>query len=138
MAAIKLYFGLIFLGVTAFVSSFFCNQGQVDSASVMSESVYSVEQSREIAEAFVSESATFTFDNIDGTLELTDIDELGCLCCWKFVFEYQSNYAGYGDRTGMVVAQVVTPHKAEITVVEGKITRAVLDGWWDMIAQDKI
>lgn len=138
MAAIKLYFGLIFLGITAFMSSFICNQTPVDSASAASEPVFTVEQSRDIAEAFIKKSATFSFDGIDGTLELKDTEALRCPSCWTVVFDFQSAYAGYGNRNGMVVAEVVTPHKAEITVVRGEVTRATLDGWWDMIAQEKL
>jgi hypothetical protein len=138
MAAIKLYFGLIFLGVTAFISSFFCNQTPVDSASAVAEPVFTITQSRDIAEAFIKKSATFSFDGIDGTLELKDTEALRRPSCWTFTFEFQSAHAGYGNRSGLVVADVVTPHKAEITVVRGEVTRATLDGWWDMMAQDKL
>lgn len=138
LVAIKLYFGLIFLGITAFISSFICNQTPVDSASVVTEPVFTLEQSREIAEAFIIKSGTFSFDGIDGTLELKDTDTLRCPSCWKFVYEFQSDHAGYGNRGGMVVAEVLTPHKAEITVVRGEVTRAILDGWWDMITQEKL
>lgn len=138
MAAIKLYFGLIFLGITAFISSFFCNQTPVDSASVAADSGFTVEQSRDIAEAFIRKSATFSFDGIDGTLELKDTNKLWSPSCWTFAFEFQSAHAGYGNRSGMIVAEVVTPHKAEITVVRGEVTRATLDGWWNMITQEKL
>jgi hypothetical protein len=138
MAAIKLYFGLIFLGITAFLSSFICNQTPVDSASVATEPVFTLEQSTEIAEAFIKKGGTYFFDGIDGTLKLKDTDTLRCPSCWKFVYEFQSAHAGYGNRGGMVVAEVVTPHKAEITVVRGEVTRATLDGWWDMITQEQL
>jgi hypothetical protein len=138
MAAIKLYFGLIFLGITAFVSSFICNQTPVDSASVAAEPIYTVEQSGYDAEAFIRKSATFAFDAIEGTLELVDTKALPCPACWTYVFEFESAHAGYGNRSGMVVAEVVTPHKAEITVVRGEVERAILDGWWDMIAQETL
>ena len=138
MAAIKLYFGLIFLGITAFVSSFICNQTPVDSASITEEPVFTVEQSQNIAEEFITESATFSFDGLDNTMELTGTDTLRSPYCWVFEFEFQCAHAGYGNRNGMVVAEVVTPHKAEITVIRGEITRATLDGWWDMIAQEKL
>jgi hypothetical protein len=138
MVAIKLYFGLIFLGVTAFISSFFCNQSTVDSASAPPEQGYTVEQSREIAEIFIKESPTYAFDGIDGTLELKNTKTLHCTSCWKFEYEFQSENAGYGNRTGKAVTEAITPHKAVITVVRGEVTRAVLDGWWDVIVQEKI
>lgn len=33
--------------------------------------------------------------------------------------------AVYGDRTGQMLAQVITSHMIEITVVKGKVIRAV-------------
>ena len=138
MVAIKLYFGLIFLGVTAFISSFVCNQATVDSASTPPEQVYTVESSGDIAEEFIKESPTYTFDGIDGTLELKNTEALRCESCWKFEFEFRSENAGYGNRVGKAVTEAITPHTANITVVRGEVTRAVLDGWWDMIAQEKI
>jgi len=54
---------------------------------------------------------------------------------WIFFFEFDSRHAGYGDRTGQVLAQVITPHKAAITVEQGEIKLALMDKKWDMINQ---
>ena len=138
MAAIKFYFGLIFLGVTAFLSSFVCNQPAMDSVAASTDPVISIEESRDIAREYLKKSPTYAFDGIEGTLELIETESLRCQSCWTFIFQFQSSHAGYGNRMGKAVIEVVTPHKAEITVVRGDVTQAELDGWWDMIEQEKM
>ena len=98
----------------------------------------SEEESREIAEEFVEDSPTFVFDGIEGSLVLTDTLALQCPYCWQFVFEFDSSHAGYGDRTGLTLAEVITPHQAVVTVEQGEVTDAVLDGEWDMLSQETL
>ncbi|MBM3132856.1 MAG: hypothetical protein FJZ95_07495 [Chloroflexi bacterium] len=93
------------------------------------------EQSRKIAEDFVKNEATFVFDGMEETLKLTDTVVLRCPSCWEFVFEFDSRHAGYGDRTDQMLAQVITHHRAVVTVIGGKVTRAIMDEKWDMIEQ---
>ena len=100
----------------------------------------------ELARDFVKNSPTYVFDGIDETLQLTNTaayseqtvsegttgDTIhGCV----FTFTFDSSSAGYGDRSGQMVAQVITPHEAVITVEQGKIISAVLDNEWDMVNQ---
>ncbi|MFW6056028.1 MAG: hypothetical protein ACOC9B_01780 [Chloroflexota bacterium] len=112
------------------------------------ELVVTEEEARQIAEEFVRNSPTFVFDGIENTLELVDtagmatgtvspeIDEVSPVEGWAFTFSFESRHAGYGDRTGQMLAQVITPHLAVITVQEGEVTSAVMDGRWDMIQQE--
>ena len=95
----------------------------------------SEEGSREIAEEFLRNSPTFVFDGIEDTLKLTDTLRPRCPYCWVFVFEFDSRNAGYGDRTGQALAQMITPHKASIAVEQFEIKSAVMDEKWDMINQ---
>jgi hypothetical protein len=109
------------------------------------------DKSRQIAEEFIKESPTFAFDGIEESLMLTNTaafssktispgndhtsyQKLG----WVFTFEFDSRHAGYGDRTGQILAQVITRHVAEITVEELEITSAVIDNRWNMIHQAEI
>ena len=111
--------------------------------------IFTEEDSRQIAEEFVLNSPTFVFDGIENTLVLTNTaaftkavispdapahDTRG----WEFTFEFESRHPGYGDRTGQVLAQVITPHEAVITVEQGEVTSAVMDGEWDMINQEML
>ena len=95
----------------------------------------SEEDSQRIAEEFLKNSPTFVFDGIKDTLILADTLRPRCPYCWIFIFEFDSRHAGYGDRTGKMLAQVITPHQAVIAVEQGEIASAVLDEKWDMISQ---
>lgn len=93
-------------------------------------------ESKEIARAFVENSPTYQFDGFDLSYNQTIV--LRCPYCWMFTFDFKSRHAGYGDRTGQVLAQVITPHTAEVTVINGTMTSAVLDGQWDMLTQTPV
>lgn len=92
-----------------------------------------MDESRDIAREFVLTSPTYKFDG--NGLELVDTVTLECDSCWQFTFTFTSSHGGYGDRTGEIITQVITPHVAAVTVENGKVTRAVLDESWDMISQ---
>jgi len=103
---------------------------------IMPEETTTEQQSKETAESFAETSSTYQFDG--SGLELTSSQALDCENCYEFSFGFTSSAAGYGDRTGMMLAQVITPHKAIITVKEGNVDSAVLDGKWDMVRQEMI
>ncbi|UCB43202.1 MAG: META domain-containing protein [Dehalococcoidales bacterium] len=91
--------------------------------------------SRDIAEEFVKNSPTFTYDGIEETLELTDTLTARCPFCWAFTFEFDSRHAGYGTREGETLAQVITPHEAVIIINKGEVVSAIMDREWDMLRQ---
>jgi hypothetical protein len=93
------------------------------------------EEARQMAENFVKNSPTFTFDGIEDTLQLVETLYPDIENAWQFVFQFESRQAGYGDRTGQMLLQVITPHEAIVTVEHGEVTSAVLDGNWDMKEQ---
>ncbi len=96
---------------------------------------YTEEASRDIAEEFVKNSPTLTFDGIEGSLELVETLYPDIENAWTFVYRFESRHADYGDRTGQVLAQVITPHEVTITVEQGKVKSAIMDEKWDMIDQ---
>ncbi|MBI4257915.1 MAG: hypothetical protein HY619_03075, partial [Thaumarchaeota archaeon] len=51
---------------------------------------------------------------------------------------FDSRQAGYGDREGGFLAQVITPHTAVVRVVSDNVVSAVLDGQWDELKQEFI
>ena len=95
----------------------------------------SQEESQEIARQYVINEPTFVFDGMAETLALVNTTTLKCPYCWEFVYQFDCRQAGYGNRTGLMVAQVITPHTATIVVQEGKVTSAVMDSKWDMMGQ---
>lgn len=96
---------------------------------------YTVEESLEIAKHFVLNCPTYTFDGIEGSLEIGSTTTLRCPSCWQFTLRFESSAAGFGDRAGQMLAQVITPHEAVITVARGNVVGAVMDGEWDMQTQ---
>ncbi len=95
----------------------------------------SQEEAQKIALSFVRNEATFRFDGIDSTLKLVRRGGEEKTSHWEFEFEYQSRQAGYGDRTGMILAQVITDHRAKIIVERGQVVYGILDDKWDMLQQ---
>lgn len=96
------------------------------------------EQSRQIAEDFVKNCPTFVFDGMTNTLKYVDTVVLRTPFGWQFHFQFESLHAGYGDRTGQMVAQAITPHTAEVNVINGKVSGAVLDARWNILEQKMI
>ena len=86
-----------------------------------------------VAEELVRISETFLLDGIEESLKLVSVQAGQQPDSWTFTFEFQSRHAGYGDRTGEMLAQVITPHKVVVTVEKDEITAAVMDGEWDIL-----
>ncbi len=86
-----------------------------------------------IAEELVRISETFLFDGIEESLKLVSVQAGQQPDSWTFTFAFQSRHAGYGDRTGEMLAQVITLHKVVVTVEKDEITAAVMDGEWDIL-----
>ncbi len=78
----------------------------------------------------MNRDATYLYDGMPETLHLTgstastDID--------TYTYEFDSRHAGYGDRKGQMVAEVITHHTAIITVEYGGIKSGIIDAYWDM------
>ncbi|MBI2868766.1 MAG: hypothetical protein HYX96_02950 [Chloroflexi bacterium] len=96
---------------------------------------YTEEESRAVAEDFVKNEATFVFDGMPETLKPVNTAQDGPQT-WTFTYEFSSRHAGYGNRTGQVLAQVITPHQAVVTVERGMVKSAVMDQIWDMLNQE--
>jgi hypothetical protein len=102
---------------------------------------------RELAREFVRNSPTFVFDGIEESLTLKETtvllkehkpgspDTFSKVHGWSFTFKFESRHTGYGDRSGQVLNQVITPHEAVIMVEAGEVTKAIMDGVWDIINQ---
>jgi len=94
---------------------------------------FDFEESRRIAEEAVKNAPTYKFDGFD--LKFVSSEALRCPFCWEFTFSFQSRAAGYGDRSGQMLAQVITPHTIRVTVDNGKITSLVTDQTFDELNQ---
>ncbi len=89
--------------------------------------IFTIEEAREIAENWIeNESPTYLFDGENLSLLREKEEVKGSL--FSFVFEFQSTSAGYGDRTGEFLAQVITDHIMEVVVDNKEVVSAVTDG----------
>ena len=102
-----------------------------------SESSYTQEESMQIAEQFIKTAPTYAYDAMEDGLVLVDTKQLGS-SAWELTYEFDSHIAGYGNRSGMAVAQVITPHTAVVRVENGDVVYAVYDGKWDELNQKTI
>jgi uncharacterized protein len=96
---------------------------------------------QQAVEDLVKNSATYRFDGIDGSLKITTVSssaEVGSTLPakdWEFTVEYQTTHPGHGDRSGQMLAQVVTRHTAVVKLNSdsGEIYLANCDKTWDML-----
>ncbi len=96
------------------------------------------EEARQTAENFVKNSPTFTFDGMPETLTLVETLYPDIEGAYQFVFSFESRHGGYGDRTGQMVLQAITPHEVSVVVENGIVKNALMDGVWDMLEQTTI
>lgn len=85
-----------------------------------------------VAQRYIVTSPTFAFDGLHDTLdtEETSVMESDPVQ-YKIRIAFDSTSSGFGDRTGQMLAQVITHHKMDIIVSEGNVISAVTDGAWD-------
>ncbi len=88
-----------------------------------------------VANGFITSDATYKFDGMKDTLNLDVTGTYPDPNTYEVTGDFISAHGGYGDRTGMVVTEALTPHDAKIVVSNGQIISAVMDGSYDMVAQ---
>ena len=92
----------------------------------------------QIAKNFVINEPTFMFDGMQDTLTLNVTDTLPDAGNYQVTANFTSAHSGYGNRDNMVLLQVLTPHTCVMTISGGKVTSAIMDGKYDMIAQKMV
>jgi hypothetical protein len=88
---------------------------------------------RLVAKYFVENDSTYKYDGLADTLKPTDAVRIGK--GWQFTYEFDCRHAGYGDRNGQMLAEVITHHTAILKIDSGKVTSAIMDNTWNMIDQ---
>ena len=99
------------------------------------EDPYTEGQAVDTALDFVEACPTFLFDGIDDSGEVVSVDTLRMPWTWEVTIRFQCSHAGYGNRTDMVLAQVITTHEISVVVSEGEVIGAIVDGKWDELKQ---
>ncbi|HMK47134.1 MAG TPA: hypothetical protein VK436_10955 [Methanocella sp.] len=95
---------------------------------------YTSDNAISTARQFVTNENTYRYDGMSDSLSVS-LKGNPASSRYEILAEYKSRSAGYGDRSDMMTAQVLTPHQAVITVDQGRVVSAVMDGRWDMVAQ---
>lgn len=91
------------------------------------------DRSKQLAQEAAENSPTYKFDGFD--LKFESSETLPCANCWEFTFSFSSRHSGYSDRTGQILAQVITPHLMRVTVQDEKVGVVVTDRTFDELKQ---
>lgn len=93
----------------------------------------------QIAINFLKNGATYSFDGVEGSIAILDSYTLESYPVQHVVvISFDTSHAGWGNREGTFIAQVITNHVIEITIVEGEVVSAVIDDRWDELNQEQI
>jgi len=95
-------------------------------------------ESVDVALHFLRNTPTYHFDGITESVKIIEATKTGKPATWMVTIDFESRHSGYGDRTGQVLLQVITPHRIEVSVEECKVISATIDDMWDAMNQKKI
>jgi hypothetical protein len=94
--------------------------------------VFTEQAAVKTATRFLSEAPTYSWDGVDGSIRVLDSYKTQTPdAVWAVVIEFTCAHAGYGDRSGQMVATVVTDHVITVIVEDGSVVEAVIDDVWD-------
>lgn len=93
-------------------------------------------EAEEMAIEFLKNGPTFSFDGVPDSIEVIDIIALESYPVQYFItIAFECRQAGYGDREGQLLAQVITAHEIRIALSNGVIGSAIIDNQWDELIQ---
>ena len=128
--AIGMYFALTLTNFNANSNDANNVQGKIG------EKEFEEQRDRAIQEArrFILESPTFVFDGLIDTLQVEFVSVMESFPVqYNIEARYTSAHAGFGNREGQLLAQVLTPHTVKLIISEGKVISAITDKDWDEI-----
>jgi hypothetical protein len=91
-------------------------------------------QVRDIADIWILDAPTYRYDGY-GLQFVNYTRQESNPALHVLTYRFTSSHAGYGNRSGMVTAKVNTGHTIKITMTEGNVESAVIDGKWDETGQ---
>jgi len=102
-------------------------------------SIYTEQNAVDTAILFVENSPTYSWDGVEGSIEVVESYKTrNTNAVWEVVVAFTSASAGYGDRSGQMVATVITDHVITVTVEGDSVTAAVIDESWDELGDTEI
>ncbi len=91
-------------------------------------------QIKALAESWIREAPTYKYDG--SGLALVDyVQQESFPVRHVLTYNFTSSHAGYGDRSDQVTAQVITNHTIKVTIIDGNVDSAIIDGVWDEMDQ---
>ncbi|MDD5221211.1 MAG: DUF333 domain-containing protein [Candidatus Pacebacteria bacterium] len=97
--------------------------------------LYTQAEAKDIARNWVlTNSSTYKFDGYD--LNYKSVKLLKCVNCYQYAYSFKSKYPGYGDRTGTVLKETVTPHVITVNTQKGEVIEVITDGKYDEIKME--
>jgi hypothetical protein len=122
--------------------------GGTNTVTAMNEGDYIVNMltdagAQQLATDFMeNDNVTFNFDSIPGSLKFikTDPGWTSSFRSTAFTFTYQTAHPGHGDRSGQMLAQVITDHTAVVLVniEKGTVASANCDRTWNMLTNEDL
>jgi hypothetical protein len=91
-------------------------------------------QIRALAESWIKEAPTYAYDGSDLRF-VSYVQQESFPVRHVINYTFTSSHAGYGNRSALVTAPVITGHTIQVVVVDGTVDTAVIDGEWDEIGQ---
>ncbi len=98
---------------------------------------YGEDEAIQDAVRFLKSSPTFRFDGIPRSIRVESAEPL-TPGRWRITLYFECRHSGYGDRSGLILLPVITPHRLELIIDRGIIEEAVIDGVWDELHQRSI
>ncbi|MCW4049688.1 MAG: hypothetical protein NWE89_08115 [Candidatus Bathyarchaeota archaeon] len=93
-------------------------------------------EAEKMAIEFLKNGPTFSFDGIPGSIEVKDVIAAESYPVQYFItIAFECRHAGYGEREGQMLAQVITPHVIKIALSDDVIGSAIIDNQWDELIQ---
>ena len=86
------------------------------------------------AEQYVRNSPTYRFNGIEETFKLESSRAIKfCPGCYEYSFYFESRHPGVGDRAGIQLRNIITPHRVVVNLAyETNVVMGVMDDSWDI------
>ena len=106
------------------------------SETIKKEPVFDFIKSKETVRLWIESHPTYS--SAGAELEYRKVTVLDCKRCWEFRYRFKSNKPGFGDRSSQPISLDITISEIDVTIENGIITRAIIDGQWDELNQRNI
>ncbi len=102
-------------------------------------SVYTEQKAIDTSLQFVENSPTYRWDGVEGSIHVVEAYKTRKPnAVWEVVVAFTSANTGYGDRSDVIVATVITDHVITVTVEGNRVTSAIIDEGWDELGDTEI